>query len=114
MPEEVRQDLIKKNKSKHCLRKIYTLIDGILSDIIDNLTQKDLYSMIIQITYIFYLLHKNNYTHCDLHSQNIDYINSDKKYLKILKYNVPLANKRQYLAIDFGKVLSPRFKLTKK
>lgn len=128
--------------SKHCLDLLLDLKDGTLNDLfklskrkllstksvskegITNnkskpiLSQKQFYSMIIQITYICYLLNKSGYIHNDLHSGNIAFkkipynkklsINiNDNKY-KIKSYGY------QWSIIDYGLILHKKFIMKKK
>ena len=84
-PEEVQKILQYKNDSKSCIRKLYSLVNTDLSKIIKTLDKKQLYSLIVQTAYIIWLLETETYSHNDLHSQNIGVVNTDKKYMNILK-----------------------------
>jgi hypothetical protein len=110
---DVRNKLIEKNKSNYCIRKVYSLIDTILKDVIDTFTISQFYSMMAQVTSIIYLMRENGYTHNDLHSKNIGVIKTSKKYLTILDNKIPLLG-YQYKAIDYGMVLHKKYKLDKK
>jgi len=101
-----------KNKSNYCIRKVYSLIDTILKDVIDSFTISQFYSMMAQVTYIIHLMRENGYTHNDLHSQNIGVIKTNKKYLSILNNKIPLLG-YQYKAIDYGMVLNKKYKMDK-
>jgi len=111
LPENVSNYLIEKNKSKYCIRKVYSLVDCDLSKIIDQLDKKQIYSLIVQNAYIIYLLQSNGYSHNDLHSKNIGVIKTKKKYINILGCNVSLLG-YQYVALDFGKITWNKWKLT--
>jgi hypothetical protein len=111
LPENVSNYLIEKNKSKYCIRKVYSLVDCDLSKIIVQLDKKQIYSLIVQNAYIIYLLESNGYSHNDLHSQNIGVIKTKKKYIKILGSNVPTLG-FQYVGLDFGKITWNKWELT--
>lgn len=105
-PKQMQTKFNKLASSKYCIRKIFSLIDGTLDKIIDKLNVKQMYSMIIQYTYIIHLLHSNNYIHGDLHPGNIGYIQTNQQIkIKILNYNVPTFG-YMYKAIDFGMVMN--------
>lgn len=100
------------NKSPYCSRKIYEFVEISLSKIIDKIKLKELYSILIQISYNIYIMNKNGYTHNDLHIHNIRVSNTKIKYIKIFNYQVPTFN---YLIkfIDYGMVLHKKYKLHK-
>lgn len=117
----INNKLIQKiSKSKHCLDLILDLKDGTVNNLLDlnKLKQKQIYSMIIQVTYICYLLNKSGYSHNDLHYGNISYIKVpydslisltiDNKQYKFKSYGY------QFSAIDYGLILHKKFILTKK
>lgn len=106
----VQKIFTEKNKSNYCIRKVYSLVDTILNDVIDKLNIKQFYSMMAQITYTIHLMKVNGYTHNDLYSQNIGVIETNKKYLTLLDNNIPLLG-YQYLAIDYGMVLHNKYKM---
>ncbi len=112
LPEQVANYFIEKNKSKYCIRKVYSLVDFDLTKIIDNLDKKQIYSLIVQNAYIIYLLNSNGYSHNDLHSQNIGVIKTKKKYIKILGCDVPTLG-FQYVALDFGLITWNKWKNSK-
>ena len=111
-PTDIQNIFIEKNNSSYCIRKVYSLIDIILKDIIDSLTKLQFYSMMSQLVYILHLMRENGYTHNDLHSENIGVIKTNKKYLKILNNKIPLLG-YQYKAIDYGMVLHKKYKMDK-
>jgi hypothetical protein len=80
------------------------MIDYTLGEIINSLSKQQIYSMIIQFSYIIYLLEKNKYIHGDIHQYNIGVVLTKKKYIKIFQYNVPTYG-YLYKLIDFGRVL---------
>jgi hypothetical protein len=109
-------------KSKHCLDLLLDLKDGIVSDLLSKSSfksnNKQFYSMIIQCSYICYLMNKSSYSHNDLHYGNIAYvkvpknsmikmiINGKNYFIKSYGY--------QFSAIDYGLILHKKFILTTK
>ena len=89
--------------SKYCILSFYSLIDGTLDNIIDSLSKKQYYSLIIQISYIFYLLTQNNYFHTDIHFGNFGYVKTNEIYIKIFNYNIPTYG-YIFKIIDYGNV----------
>jgi len=101
-------------KSKYCSRKIYSLIDITLKELIPKLkNQNEIYSIIIQISYAIYLMNNHGYTHNDLHTGNIGIIFTNKKYIKIFNEDIPTYG-YQVNIIDYGLVLHHNFKLKTK
>lgn len=103
-PNEIQKEYKNLAQSKYCSRKIFTLVDSTLDKIIKKLSINQIYSMIIQVTYIVYLLHSNNYVHGDLYINNIGYIKTTKKYISILNYKIKTFG-YIYKVIDYGRVL---------
>ena len=89
--------------SQYCIRKIYTLIDGVLKDIIKSLSHKQIYSMIVQIINILELIHLHEYTYWDLNDTNIAYIKTNKKFIEIKGHKIPTFG-YLYKIIDYGSV----------
>lgn len=91
-----------KNQSKYACRIVYEYVDDILKHIIYDLSKKQLYSMIIQITYAFMILRKNGYSQYDLKLDSIGVVRTTEKYvhldssLKIKTYGYI------YKLIDYG------------
>jgi hypothetical protein len=100
------------NKSVFCSRKIYEYIDVTLDKIINKLKLRELYSIIIQLSYIIYTMNKNGYTHNDLHIYNIGVIKTSKKYITIFGYKIPTYG-RIIKLLDYGSVLHKKYKLSK-
>jgi hypothetical protein len=98
---------MKIRSSKLCIRKIYSLVDMQLDkSIINKMSLKERYSMIIQVLYFVYLMDKSDYVHGDLHLGNIGIININKnKNLNIFNHQIPTFG-RQYQAIDYGSLLN--------
>jgi serine/threonine protein kinase len=99
-------------KSPYCSRKIYSLIDHTFKDKLHKLNRKQLYSAIIQITYVTHLMHKHGYTHNDLHPANIGIKKTKRKYIKIFSKKVPTYG-YIYSAIDYDVVLHKKYKLNR-
>ena len=97
------------DKSKYCIEYVLDLKDGILYNIIDQLTSNQIYSMVIQITYAIYLMHSKEFYHCDIHSENIAYVKTDIEYLNIFDYQIPTFG-YIYSLIDYGAIRSREFK----
>ena len=125
----INNKLIKKMiKSKHCLDLLVDLKDGTINQLTQStqstqsiktkLNSKQLYSMIIQCSYICYLMNKSGYSHNDLHYGNIAYTKVDKDSLiKIVIDNKQYLFKSygyQFSVIDYGLILHKKFILTKK
>jgi serine/threonine protein kinase len=101
----VQNKLIKKVSSGYCIRKVFDLMDGNLTDLIGKLESKQIYTMIIQITYAIKILHKSNYIHGDLHSGNIGWIKTNKKFIILNGLRIKTFG-YQFKLIDFGLILS--------
>ena len=113
LPEEVQKRLQEKIDSKLCIRKLYSLVDTSLSKIIKTLDKKQLYSLIIQTANIIWLLGTEGYSHNDLHGQNIGVVFTDKKYINVLKNNIPIPTYGCiFTALDFGNITKKTWKLT--
>lgn len=96
------------NESTFCSRKIYEYIDLTLDKIIDKLKLHELYSIIIQLVYIIFIMNKNGYTHNDLHIQNIGVKKTKQKYITIFNTKIPTYGKIIKL-IDYGGVLHNKY-----
>ena len=82
--------------------------DGVLSDIMTNLNKKQVYSLIIQISYAFHLMHINNYIHGDPFSKNICYKKTKLKKIKILDLDIPTYG-YIFSLIDYGTIVNYKF-----
>jgi hypothetical protein len=88
-----------------CLYKVYTKMYVILNNVLNELTHKQLYSMLLQVSYAMNLLHKNNYIHGDLHSGNVGAIKTLKRAtIKLGSVTIPTYGYHWKL-IDFGMTL---------
>ena len=99
-------------QSKLCIQYITDYQKNVLSNIIDKLNIKQIYSLILQLLYGIYILQQKKYTHNDFNLFNITYNVSNKKYKLIYiqnrKYKIPLY-KYIYTIIDYGNVNHPKF-----
>lgn len=102
------------SSSQYCVRMVYDLIDGNLYEIDGMLTVKQIYSMIIQLTYSIQLLHSANYAHSDIHNRNVGWIKTNKTTkIKLGKLNIPTCG-YIFKLIDYGMVRNKSYKMTKK
>ena len=77
------------------------------------LNKKEIYSMLLQVIIMIYLMRKHNYTHNDLHGENIGANKLDvDKVIKFKNKDIYLRG-YQYYCIDYGLVLNPIFNLSK-
>lgn len=104
-PKQIQNKFRSKESSKYCIRKVFELVDGNLSDLVGQLEPNQIYSLIVQIAYSIKLLHKYNYIHGDLHLGNIGWIRTNKNYIYLDKLKVKTFG-YQFKLIDFGLVLS--------
>lgn len=103
--KQMQNKLIKKTESNYCIRKVFELVDGNLTDLIKKLEHKQIYSLIIQIVYAIKILHKHNYIHGDIHFGNIGWIKTNQKYIIINGLKIKTFG-YIYKLIDFGLILS--------
>lgn len=97
--------------SPFCSIKITSIIDGMLHNIIYNITDKNiLYDLFIQVINIAYLINKEGYYHRDMHPKNIGVIYTDDEYINILGKNVP-THGFLLQAIDYGMVIHKKYDL---
>ena len=129
MPDwiKTKKDLLKEWKHFHsiqqCLQTIYQpVLVGTLNDWYSQLNydiyrgkspkkqRLEIYSMMLQVLYCFYIMEKNKWLHCDAHSDNIMYNNTKNKTNEITigktKYNIPTYKKLWYL-IDYDSIYHP-------
>lgn len=104
-PKNIQNKLKKKASSKYCIRKVYELIEGNITNLIGKLEIKQIYSMIIQITYLIKILHESNYIHGDLHSDNIGWIKTTDKNIILDKLKIKTFG-YIFKLMDFGLVMS--------
>lgn len=91
--------------STFCSRKMYSLIDTTFKEALPKMSDKQIYSALIQLFYIVELIHKNNFVHGDLKGGNVGVIYTNKKYIKIYGKNVP-TNGIIVQLLDYGSVLN--------
>jgi hypothetical protein len=105
----------KLNKSKHCLDMIFDLKDGVLGNILYELSFKQYCSMCIQVLYAIYLMDSAKYVHNDLHLNNIAYTKVDRKKLIVLNINGTIYKIKsygyQFSIIDYGLIIHKNFDL---
>ena len=102
----------KYNKSKYCVTFLYDLKDGVIKDIINELSTQQIYSFTAQMLYIIYLLNKHEFGHFDIHSANIAYVKTNKETIKLGNITVKTFG-WIFSLIDYGEVLTESFKLNK-
>jgi serine/threonine protein kinase len=74
----------------------------------ENLSIKQIYSLMLQICKIIYTLYEAGYSHNDLHAKNIMVNKTDKEYFNFMNKKIPFYG-YQLSAIDFGQVLHNKF-----
>lgn len=105
-PLNLQKKIIRLNKSLYCARMVYDLVEGNLHQLEGKLTQQQIYSMIVQLTYSIELLHANNYVHMDIHDRNVGWIKTLKTHkIKINNYHIPTYG-YIFKLIDYGMVLN--------
>lgn len=108
--KERTEQLKKLKNSTYCVCTIYTYVEFILSNIINNLTKSQYYDIFIQCLYIMYLCSKNGYLHRDWKLDNIGLVKTNNKYINIFNNDIPTHG---YLVIllDYGSVINKKYKL---
>lgn len=100
----------KLQKSNYCVEYITSYEEDTLGTIIDTLSMKQIYSLILQISYGIMILQKKKYTHNDFNANNITFTKTTKKYLKInintIQCKIPIFS-YIYTIIDYGDVKHP-------
>ena len=92
-----------------CLEKLKNTLDSLLDDEENELTDNEWKSCLFQIIMMLITYQKIfNFTHNDLHTNNVMYISTDKKFLNYkfndTYYRVPTYGKI-YKIIDFGRAI---------
>ena len=98
-------------ESKYCVEMIYDLKDGIMFKLIPQLSNKQIYSMIIQCIYALHLMHSNGYYHRDVNDYNWCYTKTKLKYINILGLKIPTFG-YLYSIIDYSDCYNLKFKLS--
>jgi hypothetical protein len=97
----------KLQESKYCIEYLTSYENNTLSNILNKLTIKQIYSLILQLLCGIKILQKKKYTHNDFNYYNITYNNTKKKYIIIKindkKYKIPIYD-YIYTIIDYGNV----------
>lgn len=106
--DNLTQQINEINNCNLCSRRIYQYVDYTLDKIIDKINIQQVYSIIIQLAYIIYIMHNEGYVHGDLHEYNIGIIITKKKYITILNYKVKTFGYIVKL-IDYGRVLHKKY-----
>ena len=113
-PSDLQKKFIQLSSSQYCARMVYDLIDGNLYELDGKLSIKQIYSMIIQLTYTIQLLHSVNYVHGDIHNRNIGWVKTSRTTkIKLGKLNIPTYG-YIFKLIDYGMVMKKSNKMTKK
>lgn len=108
--ENMPDDLKLLNDSPYCSRKLYSWVDTTLDKVIDELNIQQIYSIIIQMAHIYYLMNKHGYTHSDTHLANVGLIKTNDSTINILEKTINLYG-YQVVLIDYGLVLNKKYKL---
>ena len=97
----------KLQESKYCIEYLTSYENNTLSNILDKLSIKQIYSLILQLLFGIKILQKKKYTHNDLNIHNITYNKTKKKYIIIKinnkKFKIAIYN-YIYTIIDYGNV----------
>ena len=108
MEEETIECVIKQFPTQIiCLEKLNGTLDLLIEDDANPLNEKEWASLLFQIIMILVVYQKAfNFTHNDLHTNNIMYVRTDKRYLNYkyggVHYKVPTYG-RLFKIIDFGR-----------
>ena len=105
MKRNVLNEYKKRINENICSYKIYTKMDVILNNILTKLTHVQIYSMILQVSYILKFMHKHNYIHGDVHVGNIGAMKTTIGAQINLGQNIIRTYGYQYKLIDFGMTL---------
>jgi len=102
----------KLQKSNYCVEYITSYEEDTLGTIIDTLSIKQIYSLILQISYGIMILQRKKYTHDDFNVNNITFTKTTKKHITMtinnIKYKIPIFS-YIYTIIDYGSVNHPSF-----
>jgi serine/threonine protein kinase len=101
----------KLDESKWCIKLLLEYKEGdTITDFLmkNKLTEKQVYSVLLQICKVMLILNEAGYSHNDLHCDNIIINKTDKKYFNLLDKKIPY-NGYQISVIDYGMVLNKKF-----
>jgi serine/threonine protein kinase len=111
-PKKFQEYYDKKMNSTYCFRTIYSLVDVTIRQYKKELIkqpQEVWYSLFIQYFYVTYCLHKKEYSHSDLHLDNIGIVfTKDKTMTVFKKYVIPTFGMKLVL-MDYGLVLNKKY-----
>jgi len=97
----------KLQESKYCIEYLTSYENNTLDNILNKLTIKQIYSLILQLLFGIKILQRKKYIHNDFNMFNITYNKTKKKYIIIKinnkKYKIPIYN-YIYTIIDYGDV----------
>jgi serine/threonine protein kinase len=98
--------LKEKKEKKICIRKLYDIIDTSLSKLDESkMSLQQIYSIIIQLLYICYILEQSGWVHGDLHPGNIGIKYTDQEFIDILgNHRIPTFG-IIVKAIDLGDIM---------
>ncbi len=101
----------KLNESKWCVKLLIEYKDGItLKDFLikNKLTEQQIYSILLQVCNVILILYKGNYSHNDLHLENIIIRETNQKYFSLMNKKIPF-NGYQINVIDYGLALHKKY-----
>lgn len=98
-------------KSKTCVDLIVGKKDGMINQIISNLSKNEILSAFIQTLYSIYLMNKKGYIHSDTKADNIFYNNTNSNNINISKFGIIPSFGYQFGLIDYGYILNEKFDL---
>jgi hypothetical protein len=97
--------------TSYCSIKLWSLVEGTLSDLVYNkrIKKNVFYDLCIQYVYIVHLMQSAGYIHCDLHMLNVGYVKTNKKTITILGHRV---RTHGYIlqALDYGNIWHKKYK----
>jgi serine/threonine protein kinase len=101
----------KLQKSKWCIKYLLEYKEGItLHDFLlkNTLTEKQIYSILLQLCKIILILYNAGYSHCDLHLGNIIINKTTKNYFDFMDKKIAF-NGYQISVIDYGLVIHEKY-----
>ena len=101
----------KLNESKWCIKYLLEYKEGItLKDFLlkNTLTEKQIYSILLQLCKIILILYNGGYSHSDLHLDNIIINNTKNKYFDFMDKKIPF-NGYKINVIDYGFSLHEKY-----
>ena len=101
----------KLNESKWCIKYLLEYKEGItLKDFLlkNTLSEKQIYSILLQLCKIILILYNGGYSHSDLHLDNIIINNTKNKYFDFMDKKIPF-NGYKINVIDYGFSLHEKY-----